>query len=336
MSTRKRKTATKANTVDSKSDSTKFTIDWKMNNFFWIVTNITIHEIESKCFIDKATNRNWQLCITKKNGFIVPYLLLKQPEKVENFFFNYCFSFLDVEDKPYLTYNNFWYFNKSQDYWGVSELLTLQKLLDNKESWVPNSVFHFHCVIQEFRHDLTLPHSAVIENTLFMDETFSDITFRVQNKEFKAHKVIVTNRAPILLQKFRKSIYAKNSIDIDLFDAASFQELLRYIYTDKVVFTEDTHGEDTAKQLLSISDMLQLPRLKKMSELKLIGELYEDNALEYLLLAEKNTANILKAFCIDVIVFKFSVIENTEKWNHFRDNNSDLVDAIIISKTKSA
>ncbi|RWS18552.1 speckle-type POZ protein-like protein, partial [Leptotrombidium deliense] len=239
----------------------------------------------------------------------------------------------------YLEYDNFWYFDKSKlhasatyDDWGVTDLVNLQKFVDNKESFLPNSVLHLRCVIQEFRHDITLPHATVIENTLFMDETFSDITFRVQNKEFKAHKIIVSNRAPLLLKKFRNSIYAKNVVDIDLFDADAFQELLRYIYTDEVQFTEDTHGEETAKMLLFITEMLQLPRLKKMCELSLISELFEENALEYLVLAEKNNAKTLKAFCMDVIVFKFSIIESTEKWYHFRDNNSDLVDAIKMSK----
>ncbi|RWS24702.1 hypothetical protein B4U80_06233 [Leptotrombidium deliense] len=68
-----------------------------------------------------------------------------------------------------------------------------------------------------------------------------------------------------------------------------------------------------------------------MCELALISELFEDNALEYFLLAEKNGAQTLKALCIDVIVFKFKIIEKTEKWNHFRDWNRDSVNEIINS-----
>ncbi|RWS24701.1 speckle-type POZ protein-like protein [Leptotrombidium deliense] len=343
MSTKKRRRTNNVKKVNnvfvgtvnahSESGATKFTIDWKINKFLSLI--LKKDEITSKPLHDDVTSRKWQLAITKKeNGLLTPWLVLKEPEDVEHFFFNYYFSFIDVENKAYLEYDNFWYLEKSHDEWGVTDLIKLQKLVDNKDSWVPNSVLHFRCVIQEFPHDLSLPHAAVIENTLFMDETFSDITFRVQNKEFKAHQIIVSNRAPILLQKFRKSVYAKNSIDIDLFDADAFQELLRYIYTDEVKFTDDTHGEETAKQLLSIADTLQLPRLKKMCELSLITELFEDNALEYFLLAEKNGAQTLKALCIDVIVFKFSVIENTEKWIHFRNTNKDLVDVIIKSKAK--
>jgi hypothetical protein len=71
---------------------------------------------------------------------------------------------------------------------------------------------------------------------LYKDMVFSDVELEVGGQVLKAHKVILMNRSSVFKAMFSHDTLeaAKNRVIIKDFDFEIFQELLRYIYCEKV------------------------------------------------------------------------------------------------------
>ncbi|RWS21146.1 hypothetical protein B4U80_14178 [Leptotrombidium deliense] len=153
MSARKRKTINSASNevtigkVKCRLDSseTKFMIDWKIDNFLSYTDE---EQIFSKTVFDGRTKRNWKLSIVqKKDGrkceSYTPWVNLEEYDEVENFFFYYKMSFLDSEEREYI--------GRGHDWWGCRDLLRHQDLIDNKDTWIADSVLHLRCSLHMWK-----------------------------------------------------------------------------------------------------------------------------------------------------------------------------------------
>ncbi len=83
-------------------------------------------------------------------------------------------------------------------------------------------------------------------------KSFSDVSFTVGQREFRAHRVVLAARSPVLAALFHNKL---NRVDIDgAISADVFEELLRFIYTGHV-----DQLEVVARDLLPIAVKFKVP-----------------------------------------------------------------------------
>jgi len=126
---------------------------------------------------------------------------------------------------------------------------------------------------------------------LLTSQSSSDISFIIDGKEVKAHKLILSARSPVFAAMFRSDMKEKEMDQIDIPDISPvvFNELLRFIYTDRVQLTEDN-----AEPLLAAANQYLLLSLKTHCEEFVIKGLSTENCVEMFVLAEMYDASHLK------------------------------------------
>jgi len=155
----------------------------------------------------------------------------------------------------------------------------------------------------------------------------SDITFTVGGTDFPAHRVILSARSEV----FRAMLKAggveatTGQISIPDIDPVAFKQLLRFIYTDEV---EAGAMEAMADHLYIASTKYQLERLQVMSGLYLSKTLSTTNAVERLLLAETNSAALVKQEAMRFIAAHMAEIRTTEAYRKLREHPDLLMDLL--------
>ncbi|GJN04035.1 hypothetical protein PR202_ga21545 [Eleusine coracana subsp. coracana] len=102
----------------------------------------------------------------------------------------------------------------------------------------------------------------------------SDVTFSVSSETFRAHRAVLAARSPVFkAQLFGPMKDAKTPcIKLHEIKPATFQILLRFMYTDALPGDEELKGASTVElfqNLLAAADMYHLVRLKLMFAQKL-------------------------------------------------------------------
>ena len=108
-------------------------------------------------------------------------------------------------------------------------------------------------------------------------EQLSDVTLKVDEQIFHAHKVILAARSPVFAAMFQREMWEKveNYVTVSGISCKVFKELLRYIYTGKVA-----NFKDTVFELLLAADEYRLDELKIMCEIYLYNSLTNKNAAD--------------------------------------------------------
>lgn len=134
--------------------------------------------------------------------------------------------------------------------------------------------------------------------SLLTNEQLSDVTIQVGKEKFYAQRAILSVRSPVFAAMFQSGMQeAKLSlITIKDFKPAVFQEVLRFIYTDKVKGLNKM-----AHDLLAAADKYELNKLRKMSETYLLGNLCRETILQTLVLADLYHAQQLKDCAVQFI-----------------------------------
>lgn len=111
---------------------------------------------------------------------------------------------------------------------------------------------------------------------LAMNGEFKDVTFKVENKEIQAHKVILAARSPVFKKMFAAKMKEAQTNKVTISDISSdtFEEMLRYIYTGKTSEMFST----VAMELLGASHKYEIRGLKKLCEAEISRNLTEENA----------------------------------------------------------
>ena len=111
------------------------------------------------------------------------------------------------------------------------------------------------------QHQPELVHRLDLLRT---NESFCDVTIKVKGKEFKAHRVVLAAASPFFLTLLTNDMRESNEqvIKIELEEATApvMEDVLMYIYTGNVTFTDER-----AHKLFATADYLLLPGLKTMA-----------------------------------------------------------------------
>ena len=135
----------------------------------------------------------------------------------------------------------------------------------------------------------------------------TDVTFKVDEQTFSAHKCILAARSPVFLAQFFGAMKEKSdtTIEIKEMEAPVFKALLDFIYNDtfsgfeEIKESNEKHNPKLLCQhLLAAADRYGLERLKLICEKMLCSSIHTNNVVTLFALAERHSCNHLKATCL--------------------------------------
>ena len=161
--------------------------------------------------------------------------------------------------------------------------------------------------------------STDFEN-LFIIQSGSDISFIVTGQVIRAHKLILSARSPVFAAMFQSDMKEKGMEEIVIPEIAPdiFRDLLRFIYTDQVQFTESN-----VPQLLAAANQFLLPSLKSKCEEFIMEYLTTENCVEMLTLADLHNALLLKRRATELFQYRRTEICKTEGWKNLKKFRPD-------------
>ena len=224
------------------------------------------------------------------------------------------------------------------------------------DKFITNGHLTIHCTVDVLTCDIILP-TFVPECILqadfssLLDTGHFDVTLVAGEKEFRAHKLILSGRSPVFAQMFEVDMKEKstNKIEIEDIEAETLQKMLLNIYSgdtpllntaaDQLIMAK-LRGKDEseavspppadpceeAKKLLYAADKYQIEGLVKCCEMFLSEHLTVDNVAETVLLADKHNATQLRKSCISFIVEHRSAVSETSSWSQVLAMNEILQD----------
>ncbi|XP_011863894.1 PREDICTED: speckle-type POZ protein A-like [Vollenhovia emeryi] len=194
--------------------------------------------------------------------------------------------------------------------WDIVKFLEADEILSDRAIIrLPNDTLTILCEVtmktdiinissQSIAKQYQVPECQIIDNLglLFENEKFCDVTLAVHDKEFRAHKVLLAAQSPVFSAMFEHDTEEskKNHVDIIDVDAKVLKEMLRFIYTGKVV-----NLDVMANDLLAAADKYELKRLKALCEEVLYNTLTCENVADILILADLYCSDQLKSKALD-------------------------------------
>lgn len=176
----------------------------------------------------------------------------------------------------------------------------------------------------------TLEPLAVSYAKLVNSGLYSDVTIKIRDKCFKAHRNILATRCEYFGRMFGSDFKESKSTEIELKDIEPdiFEYLLEFIYTNRI----PENLKQIATDLLVAAHMLNLQVLTKVCESKLCKNISKQNCLDLLAFADLYNQTKLKKEVVMFLVVNLKDIRGSESWKLFKKNHLDLVvDVLEIS-----
>ncbi|XP_044590339.1 speckle-type POZ protein-like [Cotesia glomerata] len=133
---------------------------------------------------------------------------------------------------------------------------------------------------------------------LYRTKKGSDIVIKFEEREFKAHKVLLHARSSVFSAMLTQDNISSqiSEISIPRVKADIFSKLLEFIYTDQVI-----HLDEFAQNLLEVAERYQVKALKHICEVSLSQFLSAENALRTLTVAKLGNSQKLADYVIKFI-----------------------------------
>ncbi|XP_075149560.1 speckle-type POZ protein B-like [Haematobia irritans] len=300
---------------------TTFRYLWKIENFSFLKSERTSPEF----VIKDIPNLKWKLQILEEDYYLFIKLLIV-PSKInpQNVQHKFEASIINADGKVGYCYSS------DVVLFDVLSirLISMDDLRDYSRGFLPQDTLTVVCDITAILDTVDIvPRQIGDVSVIGADQNkqedlsklletgrFSDVVFVVGDKEFKAHKAILTIRSEVFARMFEHESLDEsksNRVEIIDFEPDVIQEMLIFIYSNK-----SQRIDDMAVDLLPAADKYALHRLKTMCEFVLHRDLRSDTAIETLILADRHRANQLKEQCINIIKENISDIIKMDSWQH--------------------
>ena len=220
--------------------------------------------------------------------------------------------------------------------WGYAKFIKRDFLLDESNGLLPDDTLTLFCevaVVSDSENvsgqsnnavQLKVPECRLSEDlgSLLENERFTDVTLYVRGKEFHAHKAILAGRSPVFAAMFQHEMEEQkhNTVNITDIDHEVFKEMLSFIYTGRA-----TSLDNIAQDLLPAADKYALERLKVMCEDALCKSLSVDKAVDILILADRHSADQLKAQAVNYIYMHAVDVMQTQAWKQMIVSHPHLI-----------
>lgn len=171
------------------------------------------------------------------------------------------------------------------------------------------------------------------------DEQPPDVTFKVRDETFPAHKAVLARRSPVfnaelygpLMAEKKKAHHANDhdhhiTITVEDMNPDVFRGLLHYIYThtmpDDMGDLEDDDRAEMTKHLLVAADRYAVGELKRICEIDLGLSIDAKNLAETMALADRHHCSYLRSTCVLFLASRCGVddLVVTQGYKHIRES----------------
>ncbi|GIY76695.1 speckle-type POZ protein B [Caerostris darwini] len=183
----------------------------------------------------------------------------------------------------------------------------------------------------EFYENLDIPGNQNSLNNdllhLYADKKLCDVTLTAGNKEFRAHKIILSSRSPVFESMFQNDMLEKNTgiVNVADMDSEILSMLLEFVYSDTFVGKD----MDTAIKLYLAADKYQILSLREDCSSFMKSNLTVRNVCELLIFADDHRDDRLKTAVQDYICILGSEIMETEFWETFVVERPKLASEVL-------
>lgn len=146
----------------------------------------------------------------------------------------------------------------------------------------------------------------------------ADITIKINEETFIAHKYVLAARSPVFKAQFFGSMMESKMASLKIEDVRAdvFKVLLQFIYTD--MLPTEVVSYEMAQHLLVAADRYWLERLRMLCEKKLCDSLDVQTVANTLVLAEQHNCLQLKDVCINFMASR-NVLDAVMETDGFED-----------------
>ncbi|KAK3131666.1 hypothetical protein QOZ80_6AG0509660 [Eleusine coracana subsp. coracana] len=173
----------------------------------------------------------------------------------------------------------------------------------------------------------------------------TDVTFKVKDEAFSAHKIILAMRSPVFNAAFYGPMAETNTsssgrcVEVEDMHPDVFRALLHFIYTDSMLpAMEDgvEESRETIEHLLAAADRYDMGRLKLICEDILCKSLDVENVATTLALAELHHCGVLRDACVELIATTNSLdqVVASQGYLHLRQRCPSVVVDMLENVTK--
>lgn len=318
-------------------------------NYMWTISNFSFcreemgEVLKSSTFSAGASDKlKWCLRVNPKGldeeskDYLSLYLLLVSCNKSE-VRAKFKFSILNAkrEETKAMESQRAYKFMQGKD-WGFKKFIRRDFLLDEANGLLPDDKLTLFCEVSVVADSVNISgqmHSAQFKvpdcrlsddlGQLFECSQFADVTLTCAAREFRCHKAILVARSPVLAAMFEHDMKERqhNRVEIDDMDPDVMADMLRFIYMGRA-----PNLDSMAADLLAAADKYALERLKVMCEEALCNNLSVENVSEVLILADRHSAEQLKAQAIEFINNRHATdVMETPGWKQMVSSNPHLV-----------
>ncbi|KAF7029150.1 hypothetical protein CFC21_040967 [Triticum aestivum] len=171
-------------------------------------------------------------------------------------------------------------------------------------SYLRDDCFNVRCDLAVFMNEVRVEPAVVVPppalprhlSQMLSYQEGSDVSFKVGRETFAAHRCILAARSPVFKAELVGPMKENKMrlVHIEDMDAAVFQALLHFIYTDELPTTTRKEATAMAQHLLVAADRYDMERLKLVCQDKLCRHLDAATAATTLALAEQHQYPRLK------------------------------------------
>ena len=244
-------------------------------------------------------------------------------------------NFLSFDAMINLHYHNVLYINNYLTN-GSLKIFCEVEVFNMKQALIPPP----QTILPQHTQQPVPTHAPQADFSSLLDAGHFDVTLVAGEKEFRAHKVVLSARSPIFAKMFEVDMKEKstNKIEIEDIEAKILQKMLINMYSGDTPLLNSAadqltvaklRGKDEseavsplpadpceeAKKLLYAADKYQIEGLVKCCEKFLSEHLTVDNVAETVLLADKHNATQLRKSCSVFIVEHRSAVSETSRWS---------------------
>ena len=182
-------------------------------------------------------------------------------------------------------------------------------------------ILHYHIYVYRLEkptHSVTVAQvkapefdiSKVLEDARHNDQ-YTDVTLVAEEKEFKAHRVVLASQSPFIETRLEKRWTDQGGTRIEMTDVSTdiMDAILAYMYTGKV-----RNIDMTAYNLLPKAEQYQLEGLKVTCEEALSKTLTAQTVINYLILADTHNAQNLRQSCLSFIAGNITEVKKSSDW----------------------
>jgi hypothetical protein len=171
---------------------------------------------------------------------------------------------------------------------------------------LPEDTTETICLKDKHVHNLNTHVVKMLTN-----QFLTDVTLKVKDKEFKAHKVVLAAASPVFEAMFKEGTKERedNYVNIEDMDSDVFEVFLRYLYSGQVDKLAEMFTD-----LFTAADKYDVQLLREICMQQMVKNISVDNAVEMLALADRYDVEPVKIQAQNLITNNIADVMKTDSW----------------------